>query len=397
MDERALRQRLHAELDAVQVSPLPGQAVLRRGSAIRTRRRSTVVSGVAALAIGVAVTASWPGPVQPGTPGPASPGGQRVTLNLPDPRAPGGVFASGTADGSPWRLAVRNIAGPAPWCLPAVMLNGRNADVLFRASGAAPAISNPAFLTHIPGRPGIGVAVVQLRPQVTRLVADLPGGRSVSQRPVTVTLCGQRFHLAGFAFGHPQRGITQLTAYSALGQEETLDLPPGTFTAGTLPSGTFAAGVWENLDKSAADNAASSDTTVIGSGRIAGTAWTITTGLGLFGQCYAGAVTAAQASGQAQECLPAEAPPRGASLAWVPFPASVGSAITGYAGLVSPRTATIIATLSDGSTRLLLPHDVAGRRYFALAVGGGVRLARLVLQDSSRQSFAATTSIPAAR
>ncbi len=35
-----------------------------------------------------------------------------------EPTADANVFASGTADGTPWRLAVRNIAGPAPECSP---------------------------------------------------------------------------------------------------------------------------------------------------------------------------------------------------------------------------------------------------------------------------------------
>jgi hypothetical protein len=67
--------------------------------------------------------------------------------------------------------------------------------------------------------------------------------------------------------------------------------------------------------------------------------WTIKTGLGLWGQCYTGSIVAAKESGAAGECLPVEAPPRGIALAWVPFPAATPVPITGYAGLVSPRTA----------------------------------------------------------
>jgi hypothetical protein len=390
-DEQVLRQRLHEMIGGLETGPLPADAVLRRGKAIRARRRGIAAAGAVALAAVVAV-AAW---VQaPGRPAPIVASGSPLTLNVPDPSAPRGVFASGTADGTPWRLAVANIAGPAPWCLPAVMFNGRDGDVLFGAGGGAPTISKPAFLTHIPGRPGIGVAFVQLQPDVTKIVADLPGG-SVSQRPVTLTLCGQRFHLAGFAFGHPRRGVTQISAYSALGLEETLDLPPATFTDGTLLSGTFSAGVWQNLDTSRADNEASS-ATAIGSGRIGGISWTIKTGLGLYGQCYSGATVAGHDAGQAQECLPIEAAPDGVVLAWVPFPASA-SGLTGYAGLVSPRTAYLMASLSNGTTRRLTPIDLAGRKYTGFAIGHGSRLVRLTLYDTAGHAFATTTSIPAAK
>jgi hypothetical protein len=392
-DEQVLRQKLREEIGRADAGPPPVDAAIRRGKAIRVRRRVITAAAAPVLAAVVAVWALASG--GPGKPGPVVGSGPGVTLNAPDPGAPGGVFASGTADGQPWTLAAANIAGTAPWCLPAVMLGGHTGDVLFGATGGGPAISNPAFLTDIPGRPGIGVAFVQLKPEVTKIVAALPGG-SVSQRPVTLTLCGQRFHLAGFAFGNARRGIKSITAYSALGQEETLDLPPATFTAGTLPSGTFSAGVWDNLDTSPADNQASSADTPIGAGRVDGISWTIKTGLGLFGQCYTGAAVAGSDSGQARECLPVEAPPRGIALAWVPFPATT-AAITGYAGLVSPRTAYLVASLSSGATRRLAPDSLGGRKYISLAVGRGSRLVRLTLYDAVGHPFATTTSIPAAR
>jgi hypothetical protein len=50
--------------------------------------------------------------------------------------------------------------------LPAVMLNGHNGDVLFGVDSGTPTIGKPAFLTHIPGRPGLGVAFVH-RPSPT--------------------------------------------------------------------------------------------------------------------------------------------------------------------------------------------------------------------------------------
>src|SRR5207245_7582956 len=106
--------------------------------------------GVAAAAA-IAAVASVQAAAAPRVPAPAGPSRHHVTLNLPDPRAPGGVFASGGADGRPWRLAVRDIASVPTSCIPAIMLNGRDGDVLFPASSKAPALRNPAFLTDAPG------------------------------------------------------------------------------------------------------------------------------------------------------------------------------------------------------------------------------------------------------
>jgi hypothetical protein len=99
--------------------------------------------------------------------------------------------------------------------------------------------------------------------------------------------------------------------------------------------------------------------------------WTIKTGLGLWGQCYTGSIVAAKESGAAGECLPVEAPPRGIALAWVPFPAATPVPITGYAGLASPRTAYVIASFADGTTRRLTPALLSGRGYIALGIPHG--------------------------
>ena len=47
------------------------------------------------------------------------------------PVAPGGVIARGTADGHPWRLAVQDIADPGYSCLPAITINGTDADPVY--------------------------------------------------------------------------------------------------------------------------------------------------------------------------------------------------------------------------------------------------------------------------
>lgn len=312
---------------------------------------------------------------------------------MPDPRAPGGVFASGTADGTPWRLAVRNITGPAPWCLPAVILNGRDGDVLFYRPGRTPLISNTAFLTNPGGtdpggQPGAGYAFAEVGSGVTRLAVTLRDGTRFAVRPVAVRLCGQRFHLAGF--GYPAAGVAQIAAYP--GQRATFSYhPPGTlFGPGASAPGVFAGpGLWYNTKPggSAANGP-------IGSGQAAGASWRLSMSLGSGGQCYTGSASDRGSHGQAEECLPVQAPPAGAALSWVPLPATTAAGLTGYAGLVSPRTGYVMARLSDGTTRRLTPIDIGGRKYFGLAVGPGASLARVTMYDAAGRAFASTTAIP---
>jgi hypothetical protein len=246
-DEHAVRQRLHAELGSVEISPAPIISLTRRGRAIRVRRRALVGGATLAAAAVLAVPfITAPGPA----PNP-------VKVNAPSPNAPGGVFASGTADGKPWQLAVRNIAA-GPWCLPAVMLNGRNGNVLFGAAREDPSVGHPAFLRAIPGLPGIGAMVTQVTPGVTRLAATFPGGRKLAVHPVRVAACGRSVYLAGLLFADPQDGVSQLGAYRRHGLAERLFLTDR--ATGRSVFAAAPAGSWANLDKSPGNIAASRPT-----------------------------------------------------------------------------------------------------------------------------------------
>jgi DNA-binding NarL/FixJ family response regulator len=58
------------------------------------------------------------------------------------------------------------------------------------------------------------------------------------------------------------------------------------------------------------------------------------------------------------------------------------------------RTAYLQAHLSNGATRRLAPAVVGGRKYAALAVAKGVKLARPTLYDTRRHVLADITSFP---
>ena len=120
-EERQLRRALHGTLQSVSPPPVPLEAIVRRGRGVRLRRAGAAV-GTLALAGIVAVTSLALRGSQPSAVPPAAPA---VTAG------PDGVFASGTADGHPWRLAVQNIADPGYRCLPAIVLNGTDADPVY--------------------------------------------------------------------------------------------------------------------------------------------------------------------------------------------------------------------------------------------------------------------------
>ena len=243
LDEQVLRQRLHEDLEAVTAPPAPVGAVQRRGRSIRARRWAAAASGLMAGAAAVAVAVS----AQPGNPagaqtgaGPGSPAASAVSPPAADLNSavpPGGdVFAAGTAGGAAWQLSVRDIAGRGPGCLPAVMLDGTDGDLLTGPAGSQ-GITSTAFLGHAPGHPGAGFAALQVAPAVTRLTAIFRNGTTLTVHPVPRRVCGQQLHLAGFAY--PAAGVTRITAYSS-GQfastaRETV--PASLFRGGGDPGG----------------------------------------------------------------------------------------------------------------------------------------------------------------
>jgi hypothetical protein len=76
-----------------------------------------------------------------------------------------GAFAGGTADGRQWELVAENIADPGFRCVPAVSINGNDADPLFAdpdPQEQSP-VGDPAFVTvgsrpiaGLTGLPGYG-------------------------------------------------------------------------------------------------------------------------------------------------------------------------------------------------------------------------------------------------
>jgi hypothetical protein len=365
-DEQMIRQRLDGELGSLEIPPPPVLSVTQRGKAIRARRRA-LAGGLAAVVAAALLAGRFIG-----APGPAP---ATVTLNQPNPRAPGGVFASGTAHGKPWRLAVRNIAADpgTRWCRAAVMFNNHYGNVLFKIGSGAESFGNPAFLPQIHGFPGVGAVFTQVTPEVTRLVATFPGGRRLAVRPVWVSACGQRFHLAGFALAWARHGISTLATYARFGYDGSLNV---NFS---IAGAQFQPDLWVNWDITPAHVAASKAATTIGTGTVAGQSWRIKTALGLYGQCYTAILRGKGGYGLARVCAPVAAPPAATALNLVPVPGR-SSELTGSAGLVNPRAKELVASFDNGTASTVHPVNVAGRAYVAFVVPPGCTLTQLTLR-----------------
>ena len=355
------------------------EAVFRRSRAARSRRLAFLASGVAVIAVGLGVlavrAAGWPGSTS-GTPGPGATGVTPGTA----PRE--SVFASGTTDGKAWRLAAVNLAEPGYRCLPGIVLNGQDGDLLQPGFLPGLALGNAAFFAVSPGSPGIGFAFLTLRPGVSRVTADLGNGTGLSLHPIPVTVCGQRFRLTGFEY--PAQGVTRITARSAPGRPVGYAPPSAIFSPGSPEQ----SGTWVNI-QGATGNVASG---AIGSGRTGGTSWRMTVSLGPDGECFGAHLGPGGVAG-ASLCRPVGAPPRGVSFAPIPY-AMPSGAIIWYPGTTNARTAYLLAQLSDGTAKRLTPAVVGGRKYFAVAVPEGIRLTRLTLYGTHRHELAVVTSFP---
>src|SRR5579863_9700173 len=123
-----------------------------------------------------------------------------------------GTFATGAVGGSIWRMAVQDVAGAAGQCQPAVTVNGTDADPLYPGLPRATPVGDPAFMTPGAAMPGVGFAFIKVPADTSwvRLDPASIGGLMLAMAPVTVTSCGERFRLVGFAY--PLAGTLRIRA-----------------------------------------------------------------------------------------------------------------------------------------------------------------------------------------
>ena len=78
----------------------------------------------------------------------------------------------------------------------------------------------------------------------------------------------------------------------------------------------------------------------------------------------------------------------------VASPSHHAAGLTGYAVQVSPGTAGLEATMSDGSSERAAFCVADGRKYAVFAVHAPLRLSRLTWLDAAGKVIASTTALP---
>jgi hypothetical protein len=348
-DEREVRQRLGAALDTITPSPAPVAATLRKGRAVRARRRIGVAAGLAiAVGIGLAVPLLVHQVVRQA---PLSHGRQTATLNPVAAVAPHGVIGSGRIDGHRWQLLAQKPGADG-------MPRNQRCFLAAGAAGNAQGCGQAGPFTGGPGDP-VGFATLGnsrgqiqyglVAPQVTRLVVTLGNGTALVVYPTEAY--GQRY--AAFAIPLPL-AISRVVAYA--GQAELRHAVPFNSASGAIIA-TWLRPAQPGLPRSAHR---------IGSGRADGQAWSETVHVGPWGYCFTGIIggcfdTVSRSLGNRVGALTGLGP---AKTNWV-----VG---TGTAAVDHVRV-----TLSGGSSLKVAAVDAGGPRFFAFAIPQGARLVRV--------------------
>jgi hypothetical protein len=366
-EERQLRRALHGSLQSVSPPPVPLEAIARRGKVIRRRRAGAAV-GALALAGIVAVTSLALRGSQPSAVPPAA---RAVTAGAD------GVFARGTADGHPWRLAVQNIADPGYRCLPAIVINGTDADPVPPAPGNAASVA-PGQAVH-----GVAFAFIQLPAGVGGVVVN---GRQ-NLPAVIVNACGYRYHLVGFSYSlaRPPR-VTLAKPYPGWPADVFVPTPT-----------TQDEGLWINIDTAEGTPApAIVASATVASGTLpGGPGWIIKVQFGPGGDCYEFEGQNSAGSNQMGYCGPVSTPAGPETIMALPLGfGAPGVGAVGYAVPVSPGTARVRAVLDNGSSVLATPRIVDGRKYVAFVVPSPRSLHRLLWLDAAGRVIASTTAVP---
>jgi hypothetical protein len=360
-DERELHERLEAAFEAITPRPAPVDGAVRRGRAIRVRRRVAVAAGAAAVvAIGVfAVPALLQRPAAPGPVAPVGPP-YTVTVRAPGPHSPPGLIALGTIDGRGWQFIA---AKPGSGALGA---NGQ----FFTTIGAAfagEATSLPGTALAVYGAEPVSFSVLTCGPvqvqygaveaDVTYVAVRLDNGTVLILHPVTV------YGVRAVAFAVPVgAGVAEATAYSRHG-EIAAAIPFND------PSGVADFGIWLKPGQHGLARASGR----IGSGTANGSAWSATAYLGPWGIC----VQVPAAGLTSAFCMPT------VSYLDSGYLSLTGNGLSVAAGRAPASTAWVIVNQPDGTTTKVWPVTVGGQKLFAFQLRTGPNRLSWTDYDSS--------------
>jgi len=357
------------------------------------RTRTTAIAVLACTAIAITVPMVLPHRVTTSRSAPRPLPPVRV-VNAPTRDADAsGVFARGTAAGRDWQLAVTDIADPGYQCQPGVTLNGTDAVPVFAGVQPLPetAVGNPAFMVPGSWLPGAGFGFVQLPAAASRIQVSPAGAASSEITPVTVTVCGTQFRLAGF--GYPLASQLRITEGGR--PDASYTVPPALSRPQPSLADPQDVGIWQNLDSVHSQLA----TGTLAVGRAFGLPWSIKLIFGTQGDCftlttsYLDESTTDPRPEQIGTCGPIATPQGPDTIVALPlaFPAASGVG-TGFAVSAGVGTSRLVAVLSGDGAATVQPVVVAGREYAAFFVPAPDHLVQLYWIAGSHTTT--TTVIP---
>jgi len=338
-DEQEIRERLRL-LGTVEVSPPPYPAAVRRGKAVRLRRRAFAAAGVAAaVLVGVLVPRLVP---HAGQPAPVTPR-YNVTVHQPAPGSPSGQVAWGTINGKRWQIRVRAQQGMSNGCT----FFGQDLECVPGEASASP--DQVSFVYARSGSTQFQLAAVGAG--VTKVAVTLGNGTELTLRPTVVD--GKRW--VGFAA--PTRLPVSRAASFASQRELGYAIPYNGASGAQFVT-------WLHPGQHAGARASYR----IGSGMIGGVRWSSWAYTGAWGVCVEGV-------GGASWCAPSPADLRPDDSSTSYFACSPGRQGVWFAAAAQPSVVRVRFGLSDGGSLNVAAVRIAGGgRAYAFAVPNGARL-----------------------
>jgi hypothetical protein len=350
-----LRESLDEALRAVNPGDPPVEEAIRRGKAIRMRRRVGVTAAVAALAVLAGV--GYPALAhQQAAPAPVTPSHKHVSVTVvpPKPGAPAGTIATGTINGQAWQVYTDNPqtnGAPGQQCVgasgPALGATG-SSPVCF--SPTPPGSTDPVAFEGASVDGYAQTSVGQVGADVSYVLVRLSDDSTLKLIPVKVY--GTRW--VAFA-SPPSLAVASATAYLSDGRYLTaipFNAPDGipVFVMWLSPGQPVPARVTKRIASGSAD----------------GAAWAVQVDAGPWGACFVDTGSQARQMG----CAGDGAPP-GTQMFVLP-----GDSPGVVAGWAATGVRYLTVTMTDGSTLRVTPVLVGGQRYFAFYLNKGQQQVR---------------------
>jgi hypothetical protein len=362
-----LRESLDEAMRAVIPGEPPVDAAMRRGKAIRRRRRVTAVAAAVAVAViagaGYPAVTHWRAAQAP----PVTHTRHVVVTDVPPGKgAAPGLVASGVIGNQSWQVLVGKpgLIGTAQnqqcvYTKGSAFADGASASSTSASQDCGPALTpgtDPVTFTG--GSAGPNQAQVgAVAADVQYVVLQLSDGQQLTLIPVRVY--GTRL----VAFAAPLAAVASATAYLDSGHDLTAS------SAG-LPDGLATFGKWLLPRQPVPPRA----TAVLASGTMDGQRWSVTAYVGPWGTCFS-------TSGGESACT-----------AIVPMTTTgvvgnAGDSPQFCYGSAAPSVAYLIVRLTDGRSFRVGVTAIDGEKLFAFALGKGQTPRRWTAYDAAGQAL----------